>query len=169
MGQRVEPVIGQRSRKGNKLHELEDGVLVAMGEDCLFDPATPASARVDEAVKWNPVDGQFNPVLAVVTLLGGEGASVGDEQAQAPRAGVVDARVKDFLKAAAADREPDETGAADRGADPVLRAGQPVRRIAGPTWRVVRRAAGEGASRSCAGLVTLLCGVHHEPSDSDQG
>ena len=69
---------------------------------------------------------------AITLLLGEEAGTVGHDEAEVARAGLIDPRVIDLVQDAVAEREPNAADRRQRGADAGFRAGCPAGRDAWP-------------------------------------
>ena len=133
--ERVEMIGVQAPLKRREPTDLEDCVLVGMGEDRLLDPISPLPAGVDQSIEGNALDRVLDPVLGVHLLVREELLPVGDDQAEVAGTRPVDAGVEDLGEDATAQGEPDQArgigGRAKGRADPVLGARRPARLDAG--------------------------------------
>lgn len=106
--ERVEMIVAQPPFERREAGDLEDRVLVGMGEDRLLDPIAPSPAGVDQAIEGDALDRMLDPVLGVHTLLREELVPVGDDQPEVAGTRLVDARIEDLSEDAVTDGEPDQ-------------------------------------------------------------
>ena len=135
--QRVQAIVGERSRERLESHLLQHDVAIGIGENFLMNAVAAAALGIDQLKYRNArFDGAILE-FAIALLFGKEVEAVGDDQSQVASAGLIDARKVDLVKDAVADREPDFTVLVEGSADAGLGARGPARRDAGPAGGVL--------------------------------
>src|SRR5579859_2950839 len=113
---------------------LHNDVGALVGQDVFVDTEAPADVGVGELEGGDAVFETVQNGRAIALFFGEEAVAVGDDEAEVAGAGLVDARIVDFVQDAVAEGEPDAADRGKRGADAGLGAGGPAWRNAWPTW-----------------------------------
>ena len=130
--QRVQTIVRQRALQRGESHPLQDDIGGRIGNDVLVYLIAAVERDVPQVKCGNTVRHQRHARECMPLFLGAVRRAVGHDQSEIARARRVDARVVDFVEDAVAEREPDATRRAERGADAALGARGPARRDAGP-------------------------------------
>ena len=131
--QRIEAIVADRARERLKLDPLQQDVAPRIGEHQLFEPVAPVGAGAGDGESRYTVGDRSDDAFGVALLLREEAASIGDDETEIPRAGLVDARIVDLVQNAVAQREPHLTPCRKGRADAALGAGGPPSRNARPS------------------------------------
>ena len=114
-----------------KIQALQDDIAARIGEHQLVETIAAVLAGAGDGKGGHAVGDRPQDARRIALLLGEEALPVGDDEAEIPRARVIDARIVDLVQDAVAEREPDLALRGESRAHAALRARGPARRDPG--------------------------------------
>src|SRR5579863_5340802 len=115
-----------------KRYALKHDVAARIGEHQFFDPITTLVTDTADDKRRHAFGDRMNGTLRIALLFREETMPIGNDEAQIPRACLIDPRIVDLVEDAVAQREPDSALRLQRGTDTAFGARCPSRIAARP-------------------------------------
>src|SRR5689334_4225430 len=129
----IETIVPKQASKRHESNLLQNDITVRIGKDFFLDTIAIAEIGVHQPIPGHAMFERLNFKPAMTLLFREEVRTAGDNQSEVARAWHIHTRVVDFIQNAVTQREPDFTGAIERGAHAAFRARGPARSNARPS------------------------------------
>src|SRR5579863_76460 len=129
---RIKPIVGYGASERLKRYALKHDVAARIGEHQFFDPITTLVTDTADDKRRHAFGDRMNGTLRIALLFREETMPIGNDEAQIPRACLIDPRIVDLVEDAVAQREPDSALRLQRGTDTAFGARCPSRIAARP-------------------------------------